>query len=149
MKLVTGRFTTKPDDVPAVLEAVRLVEHIEQLRIGVLVLLSRVGIRRVHAVGDPVVYEPALCAVLGPRRNGIAEVLADDPFERLDVPRPVEASEQIVERSVLEEHQHHVVHRILTCWRHRLPPPAGRGTQLRCGATRTLSPASPALDRSA
>jgi len=46
--------------------------------------------------------DPAFRAVLGPGRNGVAEVLADDPFERLDVARPVEASEQIVERSVLE-----------------------------------------------
>ena len=79
-------------------------------------------------------HDPALCAVLGPGRDRVAEVLADHPFERLDLSGRVEAPEQIVERPVLEEHEHHVVHRILSCWRHLLPRRARRVPGGRRGA---------------
>ena len=101
-----------------VLEAVGLVEHVEQLRVRVLVLLAGVGIRRVHAVGDPVGDDPGRGAVLGPGGYRVGEVLADHPFEGRDVTRPVEAPEEVVERSVLEQHEHHVVHRVVSCRRH-------------------------------
>ena len=77
------------------------------------------GSGHVHPGGDAVGHDASRRAVLGPVRHRVAEVLAKHPFERLDFPGVVEAPEQIVERSVLEEHQHHVVHRIRSYRGHR------------------------------
>ena len=51
----------------------------------------------------------AVSAVLGPLGNRVAQALADDPVEGLAVLGTVEVSEDVVERSVLEEHKHDVV----------------------------------------
>ncbi len=70
-----------------VLETVGLVEHVEQLGVRVLVLLARVGVRRVHpgrhAVGDHL----ALGTVLRPLGDRVAQVLADHALEGRE-PRP-------------------------------------------------------------
>ena len=95
-----------------VLESVDVVEDVEELGVGVGILLAGVGVRGIHPDGDAVRHRASHRAVLGPVRHRIAEVLADHSLERLDFPGGVEAPEQIVERTVLEEHQHHVVHRI-------------------------------------
>jgi len=101
-----------------VLEAVGLVQDVEQLGICVLVLLARVRVGRVHIVGDGVGDDPALCSVLGPRRDGVAQVLADHASKEGTSPGWVEAAEQVVERAVLEQDQDHVVHGIRTFGSH-------------------------------
>ena len=91
------------------LEPVLVVDDVEQLGVGVEVLLARVRIRRVHIGGDRIRNIPSVSAVLGPVGDRVAQVLADYPLKVLAVLRAVEVSEDIVERAVLEEHQHDVV----------------------------------------
>ena len=117
--------------VDGILEAVGIVQHVEQLGVGVGILLPGVRVRHVHAAGDPVRHDAAGCPVLGPGRHGIAEVLPDHPLEGVDFARRVETPEQIVERPVLEQHEHHVVHRVPSCRSHRLPLWSARPTTVR------------------
>ncbi len=113
---VHGRLGSGRRNIPrrghrlADLEAVVLVQRVVELGVGVEVLLTGVRVRRVHVRRDRVRDGLALSAVLGPVGNRVAEVLADHALERLVVLRPVQVTQQVVERPVLEQHQHHMVH---------------------------------------
>src|SRR5207244_9464564 len=61
----------------AELEAVVLVEDVEQLRVGVVPLLTRVRVRRVRR--DRVRHHLPLGTVLGPIRDRVAQLLPDPP----------------------------------------------------------------------
>ena len=118
--LALGWSVVRRHHLGGVLESVRLVEDVEQLGVRVLVLLPRVGVGSVHVGGDPVGHRSPLGAVLGPRRDRVAQVLADDPLERGHLPGLIKAPEQVVERAVLEEDEHHMIHcvRGVRCRRH-------------------------------
>ena len=111
---MTGRHVVGRRHFGGVLEAVALVEHIEELGVGVLVLLARVWVGHVHGGRDAVGHHPARATVLGPPGYGIVQVLPEDPVEVGGLPGLIEVPEQVVERSVLEEDQDHMVHRM--CW---------------------------------
>ena len=55
----------------------------------------------------------AIGAVLGPLGDRVREVLADHALEGLAVPRPVQATEHVVQRPVLEQDHDHVVQRVI------------------------------------
>src|SRR5207342_2554950 len=82
------------------LEPVVLVEGVVELGVGVVILLTRVRVRRVHVGGDRVRHNLGIGAVLRPLRNRVAQVLADDPVEVLTVLGAVEVPEHIVEGAV-------------------------------------------------
>ena len=115
---VHGRRRTGRRRVPrsrhalADLEPVVLVQRVEQLRVGVVPLLARVRVRRVHVGGDRVRHHLAIGPVLGPLRDRIAQVLADDALEGLAILGAVEVPEHVVQGSVLEEHHDDVVERV-------------------------------------
>jgi hypothetical protein len=73
-----------------------LVEGVVELGVGVVILLTRVRVRRVHVGGDRVRHNLAIGAVLRPLRNRVAQVLADDPVEVLIVLGAVQVPEHIV-----------------------------------------------------
>ena len=98
------------DHLSGVLEAVGRVEHVEQLGVGVLILLPGIGIWRIHVSGNPIRHCAEFGTMLGPSRDRVAQVPAQDPFERIDLAGLVQVAEQVVERAVLEEHEDHVIH---------------------------------------
>ena len=67
------------------------------------------GFGRIHVGGDRVRHVLSVSAVLGPAGDRVTQVSADYPLKVLAVLGAVEVSEDIVERAVLEEHQHDVV----------------------------------------
>jgi hypothetical protein len=88
-----------------------VIQDAVQLGVGVVVLLTRVRVRRIHIGGDGVRNELAVSAVLRPRGNGVAQALADDPVEGLAVPRAVQVPEHVVQGTVLEQRHHDVIQR--------------------------------------
>jgi hypothetical protein len=70
---------------------------------------STVGVGRVHVGGDAVGNHFEVRSVLGPVRDGVGQFLVADPVEDLVVVGAVQASEHVVERSVLEDHHDDVI----------------------------------------
>ena len=99
------------------LEAVLLIEDPEQLRVDVRKLLTRIGIRRVHICRHPVGDDPVLRPVLCPIRDRVRQLLSDHALERRDLPRLVQAAQQVVERPVLEHDDDDVIQRVLSARR--------------------------------
>lgn len=94
--------------------AIAIVEHIEQLRVHMGQLFTRVRVRSVHGRGESVGNE-ALAGILGPPWNRVRQVLAEDSLERLDLTGLVEPAEQVVEGTVLEHQDHDVVECVRCC----------------------------------
>ena len=109
---VRSRCIPRRRHVATHLAPVVIIKGVEQLHIGMEVLLAGVRIRRVHVSGGVIPHDTAAVRglVLGPCRDGIREILADDTFEDLAVCRAVEVAEHVVERAVLEQDQDDVVH---------------------------------------
>jgi hypothetical protein len=58
--------------------------------------------------------------MLGPRRDRVRKILAEDALEGLSVTGPVQTAQHVVQRPVLEHHDDHVIERVaptLTCHR--------------------------------
>ena len=137
---------------------VGVVEDPEQLGVDVGELLSRIRPRRVHRGRHPVRHHLALRAVLSPRRDRVAQLLADHALERGHLARLVQATEQVVEGTVLEHHHNHMIKRVVPALTHHLDPPTRRrwstlrapaplmGASLGDCLTRRLHPASPDQD---
>ena len=53
------------------------------------------GYGRVHVLGDAVGHDAAVRAVLGPLRDRVAQVLADNALEGLHLARLVQAAKQL------------------------------------------------------
>ncbi len=104
------------------LEAVVLFEDVVELRVRVVVLLARVGVRGVHIGRDGVGDRLALGAVLGPLRDRVGEVLADHALEALPVLGPVQVAEHVVEGAVLKQDEDDMVHRVRAIMAHRASP---------------------------
>jgi hypothetical protein len=79
------------------LEAVVLVQDVEELSVGVVVLPARVRVGAIHVGGDRVRHDLAVSAVLGPCRNRVGEVFADHAFEGLPAFRSVEMAKHVVQ----------------------------------------------------
>jgi hypothetical protein len=77
------------------------------------------GFRWRHVRCHPVRHDARVGAVLGPRRNRVAQVLVEHTLEGGHLARLVQAAEQVVERPVLEHHHNDVVQRVLGSERHR------------------------------
>jgi hypothetical protein len=60
--------------------------------------------------------------VFGPLGNRVREVLADHTLEGLAVVRPVDVAQHVVQRAVLEEYDHNMIHGMASIWRHSDPP---------------------------
>jgi hypothetical protein len=102
----------------------------EQLRVDVRVLLARIGIGSVYVLCDAVVNDTALGSVLGPLRDRVAQVLAEDTLEGLHLARLVQPAEQMVEGAILKHQHDHVVEAMLTV-RCSPPAPLSRGPELK------------------
>jgi hypothetical protein len=85
-----------------------------QLGIDVRVFLARIGIRGVHVLRHAIRHDAGVRAVLGPLRDRVAQVLADDPLEGLHLARLVQPAEQMVEGAILKHQHDHVVEAMLT-----------------------------------
>jgi hypothetical protein len=102
------------------------IDAAEQLRVDVRVLLARIGPRGVHVLGHAVGHDASVRAVLGPLRDRVAEVLADDPLEGLHLARLIRAAEQMIERAILEHDHHDVVKGVLALRCRHFAPPSHR-----------------------
>jgi hypothetical protein len=87
----------------------------------VRVLLPGVGVGAVHVGSHRVGHDLAVGVVLSPLRDRIGQVLADHALKGLAVARPVQPAKEIVQRPVLEHHDHYVIEGIVpTLIRHAL-----------------------------
>src|SRR5450755_499050 len=115
------------------LEAVVLVKDVEQLGVGMEVLLARVRVRGIHVRSDRVRDRLALGTLLGPPGDRVAQTLTDDTLEGLTILWAIQMAQKIVERPVLEQDENNMVHRMTSINRHR--DPSWRLRTLRCGPT--------------
>jgi hypothetical protein len=88
-----------------------VIDRAEQLRVGVIPLLTRVRIRGIQVGTDAVGHHLAASAVLRPSGDRVAQLLPDDALEGLTVPRPVQAAQHVVQGPVLKQHHHHMIER--------------------------------------
>src|SRR6185295_20308288 len=90
---IHGRDRTWPRRVPrcchalADLEPVVVIDRSEQLRVGVIPLLTRVRVRGIQVGSDAVGHHLAAGAVLRLSGDRVAQLLADDALEGLAIPR--------------------------------------------------------------
>ena len=90
------------------------IQDVEQLSVRVRVLLTRVWVGRVHVRCNPVGHHVAISTVFGPFGDWVAQILADDPFEGVNLTRFIETSQEVVEGSVFEQDKHDMIHRVFS-----------------------------------
>ena len=93
-------------------ESVGLVKDVVQLHVRMRIFLASVRIGAVHIGGDGEGDAPPLRSVLGPWGNRVGKFLAEHAVELDVVLGAVEAAQQVVERTVFENHQNDVIHGI-------------------------------------
>jgi hypothetical protein len=75
---------------------VPFVKDSEELSVDVGQLLTRIGPRGVHRGRDAVRHFLPVCAVLRPRRDRVAQLLAGDALERVHLTGLIQPAEKVV-----------------------------------------------------